>query len=69
MPMAGCFLRHVDALSAFEVNVRRMGYYVDYLVKPVDPQQLIAAVGKAVSGNVLFKDQFMHDQWGFAPGA
>ena len=56
MPMAGCFLRHVDALSAFEVNVSRIGYYVDYLVKPVDPQKLIAAVGKAVSGNVLFKD-------------
>jgi two-component system chemotaxis response regulator CheY len=31
---------------------------VDYLVKPVDPQKLIAAGGKAVSGHVLFKDQF-----------
>jgi two-component system, chemotaxis family, chemotaxis protein CheY len=31
---------------------------VEYLVKPVDPQKLIAAVGKAVSGHVLFKDQF-----------
>jgi len=31
---------------------------VEYFVKPVDPQKLIAAVGKAVSGRVLFKDQF-----------
>ena len=31
---------------------------VEYLVKPVDPQKLIAAVGKAVSEHVLFKDQF-----------
>jgi DNA-binding NtrC family response regulator len=31
---------------------------VDYLVKPVDPQKLIATVGKAVSDHVLFKDQF-----------
>ena len=31
---------------------------VEYLVKPVDPQKLIAAVSKAVSEHVLFKDQF-----------
>jgi two-component system, chemotaxis family, chemotaxis protein CheY len=31
---------------------------VDYLVKPVEPQKLIEAVGKAVKGHVLFKDQF-----------
>ena len=30
---------------------------VEYLVKPVEPQKLIAAVAKAVSGHVLFKDQ------------
>ena len=31
---------------------------VEYLVKPVDPDKLIAAVGKAVDAHVLFKDQF-----------
>jgi two-component system chemotaxis response regulator CheY len=31
---------------------------VEYLVKPVDPEKLIAAVGKAVDAHVLFKDQF-----------
>jgi two-component system chemotaxis response regulator CheY len=31
---------------------------VEYLVKPVDPDKLIAAVGKAVNAHVLFKDQF-----------
>ncbi len=31
---------------------------VEYLVKPVDPNKLIAAVGKAVNAHVLFKDQF-----------
>jgi two-component system chemotaxis response regulator CheY len=31
---------------------------VDYLVKPVDPEKLVAAVGKAASGHEMFKDQF-----------
>ena len=31
---------------------------VDYLVKPIMPDKLIAAVGKAVKGRELFKDQF-----------
>ena len=32
---------------------------VDYLVKPVEQEKLIATVGKAVKGHVLFKDQFI----------
>ena len=31
---------------------------VDYLVKPIVPDKLIAVVGKAVKGRELFKDQF-----------
>jgi two-component system chemotaxis response regulator CheY len=31
---------------------------VEYLVKPVTPDKLIAAVGKAVNSHELFKDQF-----------
>ena len=31
---------------------------VEYLTKPVDPETLVMAVKKAVSGHVLFKDQF-----------
>jgi two-component system, chemotaxis family, chemotaxis protein CheY len=31
---------------------------VDYLVKPIVPDKLIAAVAKAVKGRELFKDQF-----------
>ncbi len=31
---------------------------VEYLMKPVDPDKLVAAVGKAVKAHVLFKDQF-----------
>ena len=31
---------------------------VEYLVKPIDPEKLIAAVEKAVKGHELFKDQF-----------
>ena len=32
---------------------------VDYLVKPVEQDKLIATVEKAVKGHVLFKDQFI----------
>jgi DNA-binding NtrC family response regulator len=31
---------------------------VDYLVKPIVPDKLAAAVAKAVKGRELFKDQF-----------
>ncbi|HTK87458.1 MAG TPA: response regulator [Nitrospiraceae bacterium] len=31
---------------------------VDYLVKPIVPDKLVAAVNKAVKGRELFKDQF-----------
>jgi two-component system chemotaxis response regulator CheY len=31
---------------------------VDYLVKPIVPDKLVAAVSKAVKGRELFKDQF-----------
>ena len=32
---------------------------VDYLVKPVEQEKLVATVEKAVKGHVLFKDQFI----------
>jgi two-component system chemotaxis response regulator CheY len=31
---------------------------VDYLVKPIMPDKLVAAINKAVKGRELFKDQF-----------